>query len=138
MRYLLDTNIIIFWLKGRYNIGEKIRDVGANNCYVSEVTVAELRFGVECSDASLLAEKRRRLEFFLKHLQIIPFSIAIEQYAKEKARLRSKGEIISDFDLLIGATAIQKNLICVTNNTKHLSRIKNIILEDWTQHVNPE
>ena len=47
MNYLLDTNIIIFWLKGRFNISEKIVEVGLFNCYVSDVTVAELKFGVE-------------------------------------------------------------------------------------------
>ena len=132
MKYLLDTNIIIFWLKGRYGIAEKINEVGASNCYISEVSVAELRFGVECSEPLLLDEKRRRLASFLVHLQIIPFSVAIDLYASEKARLRLAGEIISDFDLLIGATAVQQGMKMVTNNAKHLSKIRDIDLEDWT------
>lgn len=132
MKYLLDTNIIIFWLKGRYNIAEKIKEVGVSNCYISEVSIAELRFGVECSEPGLLEEKRKRLSSFLVYLQIIPFSEAIDLYALEKARLRHEGELISDFDLLIGATAIQQNLKMVTNNFKHLSKIRGITLEDWT------
>ncbi|MFM9947993.1 MAG: PIN domain-containing protein [Saprospiraceae bacterium] len=132
MKYLLDTNIIIFWLKGRYNIADKIKQVGAANCFVSEVSVAELRFGVACSEPELLEEKRSRLSSFLSHLQIIPFSVAIDLYATEKARLRAKGEIISDFDLLIGATAVQLEMKMVTNNSKHLSRLQGIDLEDWT------
>jgi hypothetical protein len=35
MKYLLDTNIIIFWLKNRYNIPDKIKEVGIKNCYIS-------------------------------------------------------------------------------------------------------
>jgi tRNA(fMet)-specific endonuclease VapC len=132
MKYLLDTNIIIFWLKGRYNIAEKIKEVGVSNCYISEVSIAELRFGVECSEPGLLEEKRKRLSSFLVYLQIIPFSEAIDLYALEKARLRHEGELISDFDLLIGATAVQQNLKMVTNNFKHLSKIRGITLEDWT------
>lgn len=54
MKYLLDTNIIIFWLKDRYGIAQKITEVGAVNCFVSEVSVAELRFRVECSEPALL------------------------------------------------------------------------------------
>jgi len=132
MKYLLDTNIIIFWLKNRYNIADKIAEVGAANCFISEITVAELRFGVECSEPALLDEKRRRLAEFLPFLQVIPINVAIEIYAKEKARLRFAGEIIPDFDLLIGATAVQQKMMMVTNNTKHISRIQGIDIEDWT------
>ncbi len=132
MKYLLDTNIIIFWLKKRYNIGDKIAEVGEGNCFISDVTVAELRFGVECSEPALLDEKRKRLADLLMYLQVIPFAVAIELYAKEKARLRLAGEIIPDFDLLIGATAVQQNMKMVTNNTKHLSKIQGIDMEDWT------
>ncbi len=130
MKYLLDTNIIIFWIKGRFNIADKITEVGATNCYVSEVTVAELRYGVECSLPDVIEEKRKRLEDFLHNLQIVPFTAAIDIYAKEKARLRSTGELIPDFDLLIGATAISLDMKMVTNNSKHLSRIE---VEDWTK-----
>ena len=132
MKYLLDTNIIIFWLKGRYNIADKIAEIGANNCYISEVTAAELWFGVECSDPSILDEKRNRLANLLTFLQVIPFGVAIKLYSREKARLRILGEIIPDFDLLIGATAVEQDMIMVTNNTRHLAKIKGIRLEDWT------
>ena len=132
MTFLLDTNIIVFWIKGRYNLAEKIAEVGLHNCYVSEVTVAELRFGVECSPPELLHEKRLRLENLLSRLQILPFSVALERYAQEKARLRKNGEIIPDFDLLIGATATSMGMKIVTNNAKHLSRINQIDIEDWT------
>jgi len=130
MTYLLDTNIVIFWLKGRYGIAEKITEVGGANCFISEVSVAELWFGVECSSYGLLEEKRKRLASFLAFLRIIPFAVAIDLYAKEKARLRSAGELIPDFDLLIGATAVQQELTMVTNNSKHLSKIQGIVLED--------
>ena len=132
MSFLLDTNIIVFWLKGRHNIAEKINEIGLEKCFVSEVTVAELRFGVECSPSELIEEKRSRLENLLARLQTIPFAIAINTYASEKARLRRAGEIIPDFDLLIGATAIEAGLKMVTNNSKHLSRIEGIEIEDWT------
>lgn len=133
MKYLLDTNIIIFWLKGRHNIALKVSEVGAVNCFISEVTVAELRFGVECSEMEIIEEKRNRLANFLVYLQVIPIKSAIELYAIEKARLRRTGEIIPDFDLLIGATAVQQGMIMVTNNSKHLSKIQGIALEDWTK-----
>jgi tRNA(fMet)-specific endonuclease VapC len=57
MKYLLDTNIVVFWLKKRYGIGDKIAEAGEENCFVSEVTVAKLWFGVECTDAALIEQK---------------------------------------------------------------------------------
>lgn len=114
------------------SIHEKVKAAGAENCCISEVTVAELRFGVECSELAVLEQKRARLEDFLSRIQILPFTIAIDLFAKEKARLRLTGEIIADFDILIGASAVQQGLILVTNNSKHLSRINGVQLEDWT------
>lgn len=58
---------------------------------------------------------------------------SLDLFAKEKARLRKVGTPIDDFDLLIGVTSINHNLIMVTNNTKHFERIQNIELEDWTK-----
>jgi tRNA(fMet)-specific endonuclease VapC len=132
MSYLLDTNIIVFWIKGRYQIAEKINSVGLSNCLISEVSVAELKFGVECSPGDLIQAKRTRLENLLSRLEIIPFAVAINIYAQEKARLKLAGEIIPDFDLLIGATAIACEMTMVSNNSKHLSRMQGIEIEDWT------
>lgn len=53
-------------------------------------------------------------------------------FASEKARLRKQGILLDDFDILIGSTAIANKMIMVSNNTKHLSRLKDIILQDWT------
>ena len=55
--YLLDTNICIFYMKGKYQLNEKIKRVGQDNCYISEVTVAELLFG-----AARSANKEKHLK----------------------------------------------------------------------------
>ena len=47
--YLLDTNICIFYLWGRYRIDQLIDKVGWENCYISEITELELKMGVELS-----------------------------------------------------------------------------------------
>ena len=49
-KYLLDTNICVFCMRGKFEMNRKIRLVGINNCYLSEITVAELYFGAENSD----------------------------------------------------------------------------------------
>jgi len=131
MKYLLDTNICIYYLKGLYNLKEKIDSVGSENCYISEITVAELKFGVENSEHK--KKNKEVLDTFLKGIKIVPIFNALDFYAIEKSRLRKKGKIVDEFDLLIGASAVSNNMILVTNNIKHFKNIKDIRIQDWTK-----
>lgn len=47
MKYLLDTDMCIFFFQGKLNIKNKIEEVGLGNCYISEITIAELKYGAE-------------------------------------------------------------------------------------------
>ncbi|MCA0362558.1 MAG: type II toxin-antitoxin system VapC family toxin [Bacteroidetes bacterium] len=128
-RYLIDTNIAIFYMKGMYELNRKFDVISEEQCFISEITLAELKFGVENSEKP---EKNRKvLSDFLSGVQILPIFAALDLYAKEKARLRKAGTRIDDFDLLIGVTSVVHNLVMVTNNTSHFQRIKDIVLEDW-------
>lgn len=132
-RYLLDTNICIFYLNGKYSLDEKIEEVGLENCFVSEITIAELKFGAE---NSLHVERNRKVVVdFQSKIQTIPIFNALDFYAKEKSRLRKLGITVDEFDLLIGATAITNGLIMVTNNINHFKVIDRIEIEDWTIKV---
>lgn len=63
---------------------------------------------------------------------MLPIFNCLDIYAKEKTRLRKQGTPIGEFDLLIGVTAIENDLVLVTNNTKHFVRLDSIKLEDWS------
>jgi len=128
-QYLLDTNICIYFIKGLYDLKSKFEEVGPENCFISEITLAELKFGVAKSQAK--KRNQQALENFLSGIQILPIFPALDIYASEKARLQKSGKVIDDFDLLIGTTAVSFDLVMVTNNTNHFKRIKDIILEDW-------
>ena len=129
-KYLLDTNICAYFLNGKFDLQSKIDHVGFENCVVSEITIAELKYGVEKS--TLREKNRKTLESFQSKFDIIPIFPALDIYAREKARLKTKGKILDDFDLLIGSTAIFNNLILVTKNTSDFERIEKIEVEDWT------
>lgn len=131
MDYLLDTNICIYFLKGRYGLVEKIERIGVENLYISEITVAELKYGVEKS--SNLDKNRPVINELIDRFKQIPIYGALDVYAKEKARLKKAGNIVDDLDLLIGATAIQNNMVLVTNNEKHFDRLQNIKIKNWTK-----
>lgn len=129
MKYLLDTNICVHFFRGKFNLIEKLEKVGLTNCAISEITLAELIFGAE---NSLSPQKNRDIvEKFSSKVTVLPIYDVINLYAKEKVRLRKSGTLISDFDLLIGCTAVQKELIMATENYREFERISNIKIENW-------
>lgn len=130
-KYLLDTNICIYYLKGCFDLNRKLETVGIENCFISEITVAELKFGAENSEKK--EYNRKIIQEFILKFTIIPIFNGIDIFAKEKARLRKKGIIVDDFDLLIGATALANGLTIVTNNTKNFGRLKDIDVVNWTE-----
>ena len=127
--YLLDTDIVVFFLRNKKNIAEHLALLSPNDIFVSEVTVAELEYGNRCSGR--YEDNKWMVDRFLSSVNIVPFSDAIHLYAEERYRLRMLGQSIEDFDLLIRCTAVSDNLIMVTNNAKHYSRIKDIRIENW-------
>lgn len=131
-KFLLDTNICIYLLKGLYNLDKKIEKVGITNCFISEITIAELKFGVENSRD--IIRNSKVLEELINKFAILPVFTSLDIYAREKARLRKTGTPVEDFDLLIGATAIFNNLVLVTKNISDFKRISGIFIEDWTSN----
>jgi tRNA(fMet)-specific endonuclease VapC len=117
-------------MKGKFALNKKFDQVSTDNCFISEVTLAELKFGVENSEKP--DRNRKALEDFLTDIKVLPIFHSLDLYAKEKARLRKAGTPIDDFDLLIGVTSIMHGLTMVTNNTDHFKRINGIDLENWT------
>ncbi len=128
--YLLDTNIVAFYFRGNKNVVNKINEIGLNKCSISEITIAELKYGATKSDKPDFHNKV--LNTFSDSIDIISIIEVLDSYAFEKVRLEKVGNRIDDFDLLIGATAIANELILVTNNTKHLQRMSLKNIEDWT------
>jgi tRNA(fMet)-specific endonuclease VapC len=45
-RYLLDTNICIHWSKDEFSLRQKVQQIGVENCFISELTLAELIYGI--------------------------------------------------------------------------------------------
>ncbi|MBN2744261.1 tRNA(fMet)-specific endonuclease VapC [Breznakibacter xylanolyticus] len=129
MKYLLDTNICIHFFRGKFDLIQKFKQVGLQNCAISEITLAELVYGAEKSHHPI--KNLDIIDQFASQTTILPIFDSIYTYGKEKARLRKSGSMISDFDLLIGCTAIANKLIMITENTKEFNRIKGISIENW-------
>ena len=132
-KYLLDTNICIFMLKNRYNIRTIINDNIVDNCYISELSIAELYYGAYksiCSDRGI-----KEVQLILSRFKTIPVSDSLALFGQLKADMERSGNKIDDFDLLIGATAITHDFIMVTDNVKHLGKIPGVQLENWIERT---
>lgn len=128
-KYLLDTNICIYLFRGKHDIAKCIMQIGAENCYISEITIAELMFGAENSkNPERHYDEIKRLQ---ENVKIIRMLETLPEYAKIKKELRTAGTPIEDFDILIGAAARANNMILVTENIKHLGKISNLETENW-------
>ena len=131
MKYLLDTNICIYWFKGLMNVDKKAVTVDINEISVSAITIAELLYGAY--NSANIEKNVKKVKEFKDTTNIIYLNHEIlEQYAKIKATLRAEGKILDDFDILIAATAIMSNCTLVTNNEKHFERITSLRTENWT------
>jgi tRNA(fMet)-specific endonuclease VapC len=127
MRYLLDTDWIINLLAGKKDATDYIQRFDPEDIGISLVTAGEI-----CESAYNYAnpqEHINRFRSFLDNFQLLNLNLPIiEKFAEVRAHLRRRGQLISDFDMLLGATALHYDLIVLTYNKKHFARIPDIKL----------
>jgi len=132
MMFLLDTDTCVFWLRGRAAVHARLAAVGPEALSISAVTLAELRYGADCSaqpDAN-----HRAIDDFVSGVDVLAVDADIARaFGEIKAQLRRLGNLIEDFDLLLAATALTNNLTLITNNTAHFGRVGGLTLDNWVQ-----
>jgi tRNA(fMet)-specific endonuclease VapC len=132
MSYLIDTDIIIYSLKGNNNVQNNLLEKKNISKAISVITYGELIFGAKKSKSreKNLATVYRIGELF----SVIELTKGIvETFGEVKASLQKKGKNVYDFDLLIGSTALFLNYTLVTNNEKHFSMIPDLRIENWSK-----
>lgn len=133
MSYLIDTNIIIYSIKGNSFVNKNFLNNENIPKYISVITYGELLFGAKKSQNY---EKNIAVVYRIKELfPIIDVDKAIiETFSELKANMQKSGTPIDDFDLLIASTALSMNSTLVTNNEKHFNRIKGLTIENWSKY----
>lgn len=126
---LLDSNILIHIMRNDENVWQCIEKVGWRNCCISEISIVELLYGAECSACP--EKNRSLLKDLLSRIEIIPFSVCIEEFCRQKAILRRQGKMIEDNDLYIATTALTLGIPVATENVKHLGRIEGLEVQNW-------
>ena len=130
LKYLLDTNIVIYVLKRRPKELLDVFNANASRMAISSITLSELMYGAE---KSLNTDKNlEAVEEFVSHLEVLPYDAkASQHYGQIKAALEKKGQIIGENDIHIAAHAISHGLILVSNNIREFKRVSNLALENW-------
>jgi tRNA(fMet)-specific endonuclease VapC len=128
--YLLDTDIIIYSMKGHPLVRQKLTEQINAVMRISMITLNELYYGAYKSrQVSTNLAKIKMLE---NAFEAIPVNYeSAEIFGLLKAQLESQGNRLDDFDLLIAATAMAHNLTLVSNNLKHFQRIDGLKIETW-------
>ncbi len=135
-RYLLDTNILIDFLKEIPSVVEKILQVGTDQCCISVISLHELYFG-----AQLAREKKQeyyyqeleRINTLLEYFTVLNLKTHGEEYARIKYALRKKGKPVDELDMLIAAHAVSEGLTVVTDNIKHFKDMPDVKVENWME-----
>lgn len=127
-KYLLDTNIISYYLKGFESLKEKISG-NIDMLSISIISYYEIVSGLQ----SINANKRiAEFEKFCELIDIINLDkTSILASCKIYAALKKSGRLIDDIDILIAGSALSNNLVMVTNNTDHFERIEGLHVENW-------
>lgn len=134
MKYLINTDALIYCSKGDKKIAEFLAEV---DYYVSIISIGELYYAIHNSD--YIEENLHALNSIAEKLEILYLTLpVISKFGALKSNLKSKGEIIEDIDLLIGATAIVNNMTLLTTRTDYFSRLPSLKVFNWLEDEDDE
>ena len=133
MRYMLDTNICIYIMKHQPTaVAERFSQCRQGEVVISAITLAELEYGVRCSNKKSKTRNRRALNALVQVIPSVPFGqLAAQAYADVRAAVLERKR--DALDKLIASHAKSLNLILVTNNTSDFQAYPNIQLENWVE-----
>ena len=130
LRYMLDTNIVIYVLKRRPVEVLATFNANASRMAISSITLAELLHGAEKSQR--VNEILAGIEDFCSRLEVLTYGTkAAQHYGAIRAALEKIGQPIGVNDLHIAAHARSEGLVLVTNNLAEFERIPALELENW-------
>jgi len=130
--YLLDTDTIIYSLKGNRRVIDNFQRHADAPKAISVITYGELLFGARKSQRlhENLA-KVYRLKALFPILDITP--TVMECFGELKAELQRRGVTVADLDLMVGTTALTMGYAVVTNNARHFAKIPELNVVNWAR-----
>jgi len=128
--YILDTNTLIYFFKGIGKVADNLLAVSPKDIGIPAVVLYELEYGIARSTSP--RKRTKQLEELCALVEVLNFgSEAAKASAMIRAALEKKGTPIGPYDVMIAGTAVSKQGILVTSNTKEFRRIPKLQLIDW-------
>ena len=130
--YLLDTDTIIYSLKGHEIVQRNLSTHIDEPMSLSVISLMELYYGAYKSQK--VTSNLSKIRILEKTFEIIPAGTeSAEIFGLLKSDLEKSGSPLDDFDLIIAACAMTYNLTLVTNNYRHFERIDGLKLANWSE-----
>jgi tRNA(fMet)-specific endonuclease VapC len=131
IRYMLDTNVCMDWLRGKYLPDtQRARVWNPDEICLSAITVAELVYGVWRSRDPVRNE--RAVVDLCSASEVVAFDDrAAEVYGQVRAQLEKAGHPIGSLDTLIASHALALDVTMVTTNERKFRRVENLRVENW-------
>ncbi len=127
MAIILDADVIIRGERGTFDLGRWAGSLPEEDFEVAAITVAELWHGVERATGSHRASRERYLQSFINAVQIIPYTEGTAlQHARIWAALESSGKMIGAYDLIVAATALERESAVATFNQRHFAQVRGL------------
>jgi len=131
LKYIIDSDILIYFLKNHPKVVNKFAEAEADDIAVTIISYAELLFGAY--NSLRIKENLSKIKSFLETMTIVNFDKpAADIFARLKSDLRKEGRTISDMDLIIASICIANQWTLITNNSKHFKRIRELKIENWS------
>jgi tRNA(fMet)-specific endonuclease VapC len=129
--YLLDTNVCVDYLNGRYpQVVARIQSASPDELRLSAIVVAELRYGADHSQHP--RANHARVDALTAEIECLDFDQrAARIYGRVRASLEAAGTPIGPNDMLIAAHALSRRMVLVTDNVTEFKRVKSLKLENW-------
>jgi tRNA(fMet)-specific endonuclease VapC len=135
LKYLLDTNIVIYVIKRRPIEVLGLFNEHAGRMAMSAITLSELYHGAEKS--AKVSQNLEVIEEFSSLLEVLPYSAkASAHYGSIRSALEKAGQPIGVNDLHIAAHARSEGLVVVTNNVSEFARVPGLMVENWVTPLN--
>ncbi len=132
MLYLLDTNIVSYFIKGNHpKLSARMKlAFNKQNIAISAITRAEIRYGQALMTSN--DKRHKSINLLLDELPTLPWTTEVaDRYGQVKGQLQRQGTPIGEMDTQIAAHTLTEDLILVTHNTKHFDNVPDLKLEDW-------
>lgn len=130
LRYLLDTNIVIYVIKQRPIEVLDLFNQHVGQMCISSITLAELLHGAEKSERT--EHNLHQIEDFFSRLDVLEYGKkSAAHYGSIRANLERKGTIIGVNDLHIAGHARSEGLTLVSNNLREFERVDGLLIENW-------